>query len=521
LASKSDDTEYETDQLCGQIDCESQDSSCTETDIADKTIGDFANAKGKRSDCKFSLELPDPISGETYLLVTRSIADTWTHSDVIREGHVARSEVKTCSIRAPLNQDISKIDPCDPKRTEGMLTYNEEEITHQTQGQGGPELEKWSYGRFKTSGGIADPNESIHGSATCYWQSNGVLSASFSRQYCKTDEDGKKALESHTLSLGGLPKAGGKSLNMTLYKFGLIADEAQFLNADDGMCQVTLEVNEETAFIEGSATCNGSLKSTSSLKTVGIEDVSFGCFLPEDEPEREKSKASGGSDGSTSLEGPSDGSSGSSGNNGGTGTGGGSADNSDGTTTDDDSGDDGTTDGFIDGSTNGNAAGGDGENIDGSDDGGAVDGGQDDDGTATGVDGSADGEVDGVGVDDGGTDGDGNCNSTPDRNAQFVFENYIEVRSFVNSLGLFPHITETGFGTGGLYHNGKTARKVCDLKGYERVVSYSKHRWASPRDNTSVAWKPLYGEFFTYPSVSRNQVIDRLVCKGRTATACE
>ena len=93
----------------------------------------------------------------------------------------------------------------------------------------------------------------------------------------------------------------------------------------------------------------------------------------------------------------------------------------------------------------------------------------------------------------------------------FVFSSSIQIRTFVNSLGLFSKIPDgTGTSDGRFRDNIATRRKLCNLKGY--AIAASTNGSASPIDNYQ--WNGS-----AFQSTGNTTYIATLTCSSPVSTA--
>ncbi len=100
--------------------------------------------------------------------------------------------------------------------------------------------------------------------------------------------------------------------------------------------------------------------------------------------------------------------------------------------------------------------------------------------------------------------------------AEFTFSSRAEIRSFVNSLGtaITPVAVPPEFeNAGALDNTADTARKICEFKGFPRVVSVGQDAWSSCYDNHLAYWNGSQFVWEYRNACARgNRVLERLTC---------
>lgn len=105
----------------------------------------------------------------------------------------------------------------------------------------------------------------------------------------------------------------------------------------------------------------------------------------------------------------------------------------------------------------------------------------------------------------------------------FTFENTIQMRTFVNSLGLYiksPDKTGSETTDGQMYFDDATQEKLCDVKGYDTVSSSSSATHAPASSFTNTRWDASTNNFVNSNGDSpSNNHIATLTCSDPRATA--
>jgi len=106
---------------------------------------------------------------------------------------------------------------------------------------------------------------------------------------------------------------------------------------------------------------------------------------------------------------------------------------------------------------------------------------------------------------------------TPTCTGSYVFSIGWRIRSFVNGYYGRKVIPDGGAGSGYVKANGNdgvvSRQKVCELKGFERVVSYGTKTYSSCSDNTHAYWRPSRNKWRVQGACAAgNRYVNRLVC---------
>ena len=90
---------------------------------------------------------------------------------------------------------------------------------------------------------------------------------------------------------------------------------------------------------------------------------------------------------------------------------------------------------------------------------------------------------------------------------EFTFNNYNEVVSFINSLGYYPN-------SNAINYDPLSAKKVCELKGYSDVKTYTSGSFYPCYTKKHLIWDPIKNNFVQFIGCSWwSKYIDELTCK--------
>ncbi len=103
----------------------------------------------------------------------------------------------------------------------------------------------------------------------------------------------------------------------------------------------------------------------------------------------------------------------------------------------------------------------------------------------------------------------------------FTFVNEVQMRTFVNSLGLYVKSPDASDATSGrMYNDAATRTKICDLKGYAAVQSYTSGASSPPANYTNTKWETAQNNFQNYAgNQPTNSHLVTLVCSSPKSTA--
>ncbi len=102
------------------------------------------------------------------------------------------------------------------------------------------------------------------------------------------------------------------------------------------------------------------------------------------------------------------------------------------------------------------------------------------------------------------------------------FNNGGEIRDFVNSLGIYTHIPNNQeANTGAVSYDSVSIAKVCELKGYPKVVSSASSSYASCYDNTMAYFDKSKNNFIIINACSYNYMVDKLTCEKTCNIECD
>lgn len=101
------------------------------------------------------------------------------------------------------------------------------------------------------------------------------------------------------------------------------------------------------------------------------------------------------------------------------------------------------------------------------------------------------------------------------------FNSGAEIRDFVNSLGLYTHIpNDQDPNTGAIKYDTVSIAKVCELKGYPKVVSTVSSSYTSCGDNTMAYFDKTKNDFVIINACQYNYMVDKLTCEKTCNVEC-
>lgn len=105
--------------------------------------------------------------------------------------------------------------------------------------------------------------------------------------------------------------------------------------------------------------------------------------------------------------------------------------------------------------------------------------------------------------------------------ATFTFANDVQMRTFVNSFGLYTKSPDASDATlGRMYNDSATRTKICNLKGYSAVQSYTSGTNSPVANYTNTKWDTSTSSFINYAgNLPTNSYIATLICNTPTSTA--
>ena len=122
-------------------------------------------------------------------------------------------------------------------------------------------------------------------------------------------------------------------------------------------------------------------------------------------------------------------------------------------------------------------------------------------------------EICGNGIDEDGDGVDGFPNLPEPEVENYRFSNATKVRDFINGLKRFNHIPTRWENAGLVSHGDATAKKVCELKGFPKVVSKGHKKFSSCGDNHVAVWNQKKNNFDIRSACSSNSLLDGLTCQ--------
>jgi hypothetical protein len=109
-----------------------------------------------------------------------------------------------------------------------------------------------------------------------------------------------------------------------------------------------------------------------------------------------------------------------------------------------------------------------------------------------------------------------------DESASFVFKNANEIRQFVESSGVFTPLPKGASGEpAGLRNDLNTATKVCEIRGFKRVLSIGHSRSKDCENQLIVYWDAATNSFAALKACRHNSYIEHLICRGQVKRQCD
>lgn len=261
-----------TDEISTCVAEDKPNMVCTEVAIAAKDIGAFKNAKGFQSTCRLVSE----VGGKRELMQIEG--KRWLHPDVLADGRVARSEMKSCTIELKLGEDInSNINAClPPAGRESRISENETEVVAQKKGNGTPDLTQIARGQFEV---VGEPKNTMPVVVTCLpdlLNEGKTFSLNLRQDSCQTNTvPGTKDL---SVSFNGLPLSQPNYSNEAPTRGSMLQIGESVLFDSEQSCVATYTVKD---VVEGTVTCaQGSFKDFGGGDSRSVKNVSFVCLKP-------------------------------------------------------------------------------------------------------------------------------------------------------------------------------------------------------------------------------------------------
>lgn len=248
---------------CEQLQCDAASVLCATVDIDSSDVGSFKAADGERTTCV------SVVNG----MAVKTVTDSYTHGDVLREGRVVKTETYTCSAGAGKFDGEASLDwkVCEEGES---FTKNLSVVTDQKAGDQEVYMPFAPDAAFKVAGAVAEPEKSVT-NVSCTIMGD-ALTVSLTKSYCNKDN----ASQMLSFTLSQLPVTSQENFKSKAYGAMLFDQSvsASYLAAEEGACAVSYEVGD--GFIGGKATCPGvmPLPADASQK-VEISDVSFACGI--------------------------------------------------------------------------------------------------------------------------------------------------------------------------------------------------------------------------------------------------
>ena len=118
------------------------------------------------------------------------------------------------------------------------------------------------------------------------------------------------------------------------------------------------------------------------------------------------------------------------------------------------------------------------------------------------------------------TDGCATGGKIQDAGATFSFNNENEIRTFVNGLGKYTHISPEFIGAGGVRADQPSADAVCNAKGYQKSTGKQQASYHSCHDNFVFPWDASQKNFVQHNACDFNQRLSQLTCTGKLKDIC-
>lgn len=255
---------------CEALTC--SDSTCTSKDIADADVGPFKAAKGKEMTCQH-----EQGSGATRLLV-KTVSQIWSHADALSEGHMVKSDGRSCVLTLSVGENAAGLDACAPPlgRT-AQMSRSIMELTSQTRGAGTPDLTLEPTFKFTVAGSFAEPAGAKIQQVSCSLAAD-KLTVMMTKSAC----DANKQPIMYSAMFMGLPKELGTDIASSPYGAYFSAGTSSYLAAHAGACRYSLEASGDPKMVKGTATCESdAFVSSQPAGKVSLTDIAFTCFAPE------------------------------------------------------------------------------------------------------------------------------------------------------------------------------------------------------------------------------------------------